>query len=192
MEDKRGTNRSCSSAIGSLSSSSEASTPPPSPSESLLPLVSPPNVSSHRPPSPVREHGRSSKGILMVDLSSSEEDDLPDTSCDEEFSRKLFGDLNRGLLGPPSDGNVIILNDSNEDEEVREEDTADAEAAVPSAVNSPTPTVSTTEVDDTSAGKQDDNSDGGDETGSPYATAITSMTQQHYRQYDSTSTSHRG
>jgi hypothetical protein len=56
---------------------------------------------------------------------------------------------------------------TDEEEEVREEDTANAEVAPPSAMNSPAPTVSTTDADDASKGMQDDNSDGGDETGSP-------------------------
>jgi hypothetical protein len=40
----------------------------------------------------------------VVDLSLGEEDDFPDTSRGEEITRKLFGDLNCGLLGPPNDG----------------------------------------------------------------------------------------
>jgi hypothetical protein len=51
----------------------------------------------------------------VVDLSCDEEDLFPDTSRDEEFTRKLFGDLNCDLLGPPSDGNIIILSDSDEE-----------------------------------------------------------------------------
>jgi hypothetical protein len=54
----------------------------------------------------------------MVDLSSSsnEEDLILDTSRDDEFARRLFGDLNRDVLGPPDDGNVMILSDSDEEE----------------------------------------------------------------------------
>jgi hypothetical protein len=167
MEDNRGTKRSRSSVSGSSSSSSDASTPPSSPSRSLPPPASPPDVSSRRPPSPVYEHSGSSEGIPVVDLSSAEEDDLPDTSRDEEFARKLFSDLNYGLHGPPGDDNVIILSDTDEEEVVHEEDITYAEAAPPSAVNSPTPTVCATDVDDASEGKQDNNSDGGDEAGSP-------------------------
>jgi hypothetical protein len=58
------------------------------------------------------EHGRPSKGLLVVDLSSEEEEAAPNTSQDEEITRKLFGDLNCGLLGPPDDDNIIILSDS--------------------------------------------------------------------------------
>jgi hypothetical protein len=47
---------------------------------------------------------------------------------------------------------------------VREEDTADVEATPPSDVNSLAPAVSTA---DALEGVQDDNSDGGDEAGSP-------------------------
>jgi hypothetical protein len=36
----------------------------------------------------------------------------------EEFVRRLFRDLNRGVLGPSGDGKVIILSDSDEEEEV--------------------------------------------------------------------------
>jgi hypothetical protein len=160
MEGKRGTKGSCSSMSGSSSSSIDASMPPSSLSESLPPLVSPSDVSLHRLPSLVREHGRPSEGISVVDLSFGEEDDFLDTSHDEEFTRRLFDDLNRGLLGPLGD----------EEEEVRE-DTVDAEATPPSIVNSLTPTVSAIDADDVFEEKQDDNSDGGDEAGNPYVVA---------------------
>jgi hypothetical protein len=126
------------------------------------------------------EQGEPSERIPVVDLSSDEEDIFPDISCDEEFVRKLFGDLNYGLLGPPGDGNVIILINSDEEKEVREEDTADTEAAPPSVINSLAPTVSTANAVDALDGVQDDSngsrtpdrvqndsSDGGDEAGSP-------------------------
>jgi hypothetical protein len=50
----------------------------------------------------------------VVDLSSDEEDVFPDTSWDEDFARRLFGDLNCSLLGLPGDGKAIILSNSNE------------------------------------------------------------------------------
>jgi hypothetical protein len=174
MEEKRGIKRSRSSRSGSSSSSSDASMPPPSPSESLLPLVSPSDVSSRRSTSLVHEHGGPSEDIPVVDLSSDEEENaLSDTSWDEEFARRLFGDLNRGLLGLPGDGSVIVLRDSDEEEEVHEEVTtdADAEAAPPSDVNSLAPFVFIADVDDAPVGVQDNNSDGGDKAGSPYAAA---------------------
>jgi hypothetical protein len=70
----------------------------------------------------------------MVDLSSflDEEGLIPDTSWDEEFAKRLFGDLNHDVLRLPGDGNTIILSDTDE-EEVREEDAIDAEATPSSA-----------------------------------------------------------
>jgi hypothetical protein len=40
----------------------------------------------------------------VIDLSSSsdEEDFFADTSCDEDFTRWLFGDLNLDILGHPA------------------------------------------------------------------------------------------
>jgi hypothetical protein len=54
----------------------------------------------------------------VVDLSSSfdEEGFITDVSWDEEFTRTLFGDLNRSILGPFGDGKIITLSDSDEDE----------------------------------------------------------------------------
>jgi hypothetical protein len=48
-----------------------------------------------------------------------------DTSRDEEFARKLFGNLNRDILGPPGDGKIIIIDDSDDDDEMQEEGTTD-------------------------------------------------------------------
>jgi hypothetical protein len=123
MEDKRGTKRSHSrSPLKEGSSSpSSVSTPPSSPSRSTPPPGSPSEVSSRRLRSPIFGQGRPSERISEVDLSSDEGDFFLDTSWDEEFTRKLFGDLDRSLLGLPNDGNVIILNDFDEEEEVREE-----------------------------------------------------------------------
>jgi hypothetical protein len=75
----------------------------------------------------------------VVDLSSSsdEEDSIPDTSRNFELTQRLYGELNRGLLGPPGDGNVIILSNSNEEEEAHEETTADAKATPSAAVVKP-------------------------------------------------------
>jgi hypothetical protein len=71
----------------------------------------------------------------VVDLSSDEEDVFPDTSWDEGFARRLFDDLNRGLLGPLGDVKVIIIiSDFDEEEEVCEEDAVDVEATPPSTV----------------------------------------------------------
>jgi hypothetical protein len=77
MKDKRGTKRSRSSMSGSSSLPSSVSTPPPSSSGSLPPPVSPPDVSSHQPASPMYEHGSPNEEISVVDLSSEEEDAFP-------------------------------------------------------------------------------------------------------------------
>jgi hypothetical protein len=121
--------------------------------------------------------GVGARGILREgsDLSSSsdEGDLIADVSRDEEFARKLFGDLNHNFLGPPSDGRIIILSDSNkEKEEVCEKKASDveaAEAASSSAVRSLTPTAS---ADDADKGDTPDRVIGGsssseDETGLP-------------------------
>jgi hypothetical protein len=95
----------------------------------------------------------------VVDLTSDEEDNaFPDTSRDEVFARRLFGNLNYGLLRPPGDNKVIVLSDANEEDEVHKETAADADATPSSAVRSTAPTISTTDKDP--KGEQDDNSDG--------------------------------
>jgi hypothetical protein len=92
----------------------------------------------------------------LVDLSSDEEDIFPNTSQNEDFTRRLFDVLNRGLLGPPDDGKVIILRDFDEEEEVREENTTDTEVAPSSVVKSLAPTVSDADTDDASKGTPND------------------------------------
>jgi hypothetical protein len=95
----------------------------------------------------------------VVDLTSDEKDNtLPDTSRDEEFTRRLFGNLNRGLLRPPSDDNDIILSNSNEEEEAREETASDTYVAPSSVVRFPAPIASTADTDEDPKGMQDDNS----------------------------------
>jgi tricorn protease-like protein len=88
----------------------------------------------------------------VVDLSSSsdEGDLIIYVSWNEEFARRLFGDLNRDVLGLSDDGKIIILSDSDEEEEeVREEKTTDTEdVAISTAVN----LVSTASIDDTPTG----------------------------------------
>jgi hypothetical protein len=53
--------------------------------------------------------------ISVVDFSSDEEEILPDTAWDEEFTQRPFGEVNRELLEPPGDGNVIIFSDLDEE-----------------------------------------------------------------------------
>jgi hypothetical protein len=105
----------------------------------------------------------------MVDLASSsgEEDFFADTSWDEELTRKLFGDLNRDILGSPGDGKIIVLSDSNDEDEAHEDAAVNTEAVPPSAVNSSVTLTSVADADKTPDGVQDDSSDGGDEAGSP-------------------------
>jgi hypothetical protein len=64
----------------------------------------------------VWEQGGSFRKAPVVDLSlSSDEGDLiADVSWDEEFARRLFGELNHDLLGLLGDGKIIILSDSDE------------------------------------------------------------------------------
>jgi hypothetical protein len=104
-----------------------------------------------------------------VDLASSsgEEDSIVDTSRDEELARKLFGDLNRDILGPPGDGKIIILSDSDDEDGTHEDAAVNAEAAPPSAANSADSPTSAPDADDTPDGVSDDNADGGDEASSP-------------------------
>jgi hypothetical protein len=103
-----------------------------------------------------------------VDLASSsgEEDSVVDTSRDEELTRKLFGDLNRDILGPPGGGKIIVLSDSNDEDGTHEDTAINAEAAPPSAANSADSPTSAPVADDTPDGVPDDNDDGGDEAGS--------------------------
>jgi hypothetical protein len=161
MEDKRGTKRTHSPSRQGSSSPSGGSTPLLVLSGSPSPPGYPSETSSHHPHSPVFEQGGPSKKVPVVDLSSSsnEEGLIPDTSQDMEFVKKLSGDLNLDVLGPPGDGKMIILSDCNEEEEeVREEKTTDAKAAPSSAARS---SISTASVgaDDAPVGVQDDNSD---------------------------------
>jgi hypothetical protein len=100
-------------------------------------------------------------------LSLSEEGFVADTSRDEEFTRKLFGDLNRDILGPPGDSKIIIINDSDDEDETHEDAAVNAEAAPPSAAYSVDSPTSASDADETPNGVSDDNADGGDEAGSP-------------------------
>jgi hypothetical protein len=130
MEDKRRTKRSRSTSKEGSSSSSGGSTPPSVLSGSSPPLGSPLEISSHHPCSSVFEQGDPFEKVLMVDLSSSSDEEglIPDTSHDEEFARRLFGDMNRDVLRPLGNIKVIILSDLDEEEEVPKEDVTDTEA----------------------------------------------------------------
>jgi hypothetical protein len=169
MEDKKNLKRPRSPSNEGSSSPSKASTPPPSRSGSPLPIQSPPETSSRRLCLPPCEQGGPSEPVLIVDLASSsgDEDSFADTSRDEELARKLFGDLNRDILGSPGDGKIIVLSDSDDEDEAHEDVVINAEAAPPSAANSTDTPTSAPDADKTPDGVQDDNTDGGDEAGLP-------------------------
>jgi hypothetical protein len=107
------------------------------------------------------EQGGSSGKTLMIDLSlsSDEENLIADTSRDTEFVKKLFGNLNRDILGPSGDGMVINLNDFDEEKEASDEKTVGTELTTTSAFN-PVSTASTIADDaPVGGGAKNDNSD---------------------------------
>jgi hypothetical protein len=103
----------------------------------------------------------------VVDLSSSsnEGDLIADVSRDKAFTRRPFGNLNCDVLGPPGDSKIIILNDSDEEEEVREEKAIDVEAAPSFAVRSPATTASADDTDGTYKSNTPDRTTGGCSSG---------------------------
>jgi hypothetical protein len=129
----------------------------------------------------VYEQGGPSRNIPVIELSCSSNEGLfADIARDAEFAKRLSGDLNSDLLGPPDDNKVIGLSNSNEEKEAREETTADAEAAPSAVMKSSTPASSIADDDEDLGKIQDDNSDdlaperdvgkgsgGRDEAGSP-------------------------
>jgi hypothetical protein len=116
MEDKRGTKRERSPSAGGSHLPDDAETPPPTPSGSPPPRRSLSVASSRHSCSLVFEQGNTSEKIPMLKPSSF----IVDTSCDEELTRKLFGDLNHDILGLPGDGKIIILDDYDDDGEAQE------------------------------------------------------------------------
>jgi hypothetical protein len=82
-----------------------------------------------------------SEKVSVVDLSSSSDEEglIADVSWDEEFTKRLFGDLMKKII---SDGKIIMLNDS--DEEVCEEKITSTEDTATSVVVNP---ASTTSID---------------------------------------------
>jgi hypothetical protein len=169
MEDKKNLKRPRSPSNEGSSPPSKASTLPPSRSGSPPPIQSPPETSSRRLCSPPCEQGGPSEPVPTVDLASSsgEEDFFAGTSRDEELTRKLFSDLNRDILGPPGDGKIIILSDSDDEDEVHEDAAVNTEVAPPSAINSADTSTSAPDADETPNGVKDGNPDGGDEAGLP-------------------------
>jgi hypothetical protein len=95
--------------------------------------------------------------VIDLSLSSNKEDFIAATSHDFEFTQRLFRELNCTVLGPPSDGKIIVLSNSDE-EEVCEEKTIGTEIAATSvAVN--LASTAFVDADDASAGVKDNNSD---------------------------------
>jgi hypothetical protein len=116
---------------------SDAKTALPAPSRTPSPPGSPSEVSSHRPLSPVSDQRSHSGKAPVIDPSSSsnQEDLFADTSRDFEFTQRLYGKLNRNLLGLPGDGKIIILSDSDDEkEEARKEKSTGAKDVVASAI----------------------------------------------------------
>jgi hypothetical protein len=107
----------------------------------------------------------------VVDLSSSsdEEDSIPNTSHDFEFTQRLYGKLNCALPGPPDEGKVIIISDSNEEKVAHEENTAKAEATRSAAAGkSLTLAASPADADEDPMATPNDSNDGlapGQDTG---------------------------
>jgi hypothetical protein len=86
-----------------------------------------------------------------------------DTSRDEEFARKLFGDLNRDILGPPGDGKIIIIVDSDDDDDAQEEGMADIDPMTVSASAADAPAGAKVANSDDQGSKQE--ADGGNDSG---------------------------
>jgi hypothetical protein len=135
MEGKKGVKRERSPFAEGRHLPDDAKTPIPMPSGSPPPSRSPSDVSSRHRCSSVFEQG-SASGVTPVSGPSSL---VVDTSHDEEFARKLFGDLNHDILESPGDGKIIIIDDSDDDDEAQEEGTTDIDpTAVPaSAADAP-------------------------------------------------------
>jgi hypothetical protein len=171
MENKRGTKRERSPSVEGSPLPDDAETSPPTPPGSLPPPGSLSVASSCRPCSLVFKKGNASpcslvfkKGnasgkIPMLEPSSF----IVDTSRDEEIARKLFGDLHRDILGPSGDGKIIIIDDSDDNDEVQEETTAEIESTV--AATSANDASAEARIDNSDDQGPDQEADGGDNSG---------------------------
>jgi hypothetical protein len=158
MEDKKDVKREHSPSAEGSHLPDDAKTPPPVPSGSPPPPGFPLDVSPHRRCSPVFEQG-SASGVTPVGSPSSL---VVDPSRDEEFASKLFGDLNRDILGPPGDSKIIIIDDSDDDEEAQEGGTAGIEpTTVPTSATVAPAGVRVANSDDQGS---DQEVDGGDDS----------------------------
>jgi hypothetical protein len=77
-----------------------------------------------------------------------------DTSRDEEFARKLFGNLNRDILGPPGDGKIIIIGN---DDEVQEEGMTGIDPTAVPASTADTPVATSVTNNDDQGSEQEVN-----------------------------------
>jgi hypothetical protein len=86
--------------------------------------------------------------VVYLSSSFDEGDLIADISQDEAFARRLFDDLNRDVLGPLGDRKIIILSDSDEEDEVHEEKAVDVEDVPSSTVRSLASTATATATAD--------------------------------------------
>jgi hypothetical protein len=124
-----------------------------------------PHQTSHRAAAPPQCLSRAMpQGATPVSGPSSL---VVDTSRDEEFARKLFGELNRDILEPPGDGKIIIIDDF--DNEAQEEGMTDIDpTAVPaSAADAPTGSSVANSDDQGSEQEVDGGGDSGHSAGAP-------------------------
>jgi hypothetical protein len=159
MEDKRSTKRERSPSSRGSPLPDDAETPPLAPSGSSPPPGSPSVASSRRLCSLVFEQGNAFENIPMLDPSSF----IVDTSHDEEFDRNLFGDLNRDIIGSPGDGKIIVLNDSDNDDEAQEEKSTDIESMTAPTSADDAPTEAT--IGNSDDQRPDQEATGGDNSG---------------------------
>jgi hypothetical protein len=130
MEDKKGIKCECSPSAEGSPLPDDVKTPPPVPSGSPPPPESPLEISSCHRRSPVFEQGSASGTTPVSDPCLL----VVDTSRDEEFARKPFGNLNCDIIRLHGDSKIIIIDDSGDDDEAQEEGTTGIEpTAVPAS-----------------------------------------------------------
>jgi hypothetical protein len=96
--------------------------------------------------------------VIDISSSSDQEDLITATSHDFEFTQRLFGELNRDVLGSPDDDKIIILSDFDE-EEVCEKATNIEDVAASAAVNPASTAFADANTDDAPTGAKNVNSD---------------------------------
>jgi hypothetical protein len=113
----------------------------------------------------VFEQGSASGATLVSGPSSL----VVDTSRYVKFTRKLFGDLNCDILGPPGDGKIIIIDDSDGNDDAQEEGTIgiDPMTVPASAADALAGARVTNSVDQGSKQEADSGNDNGRSAGEP-------------------------